>query len=456
MSDDDLDVTTTAAGTKLMGSSSAWLVLIGLLCGYFALLLALGGHREWGELGVPPVSPGFFDLRSVTSGWDCARDHVGAWPDNPCDPWERPENYPRIWMAASILGLGEDDTYVIGSLIVVAFFATAILVLPGRASLGDALVYGLALCSPAVMFGVERGNVDIALFSMVAAGGLVMRRAPWGPPVASMLILVAAVLKLFPIAAIGMLAGLPRRTAVLCVTTVGGLFAVYAAATFRDIQTIERILPQGVEYSYGLDIFGGWLGRLVVPGRMWDARARRSHARCRDCAPPEAARPSRYRCIAGARPLLGRRGSLRRHLRARAQLRLPARIPPPDDSSASPLGAGRPSATDRDTLRHLRHSLAPEFLEQRAGSGLDSAQLERLDLRRRQLTADRSARSGSCLRRPHLPARRHIPPYHRAAAVGAARSRCQRLMPDPRSPVGVTPEGVETGLAPSPAFASDS
>jgi hypothetical protein len=255
---------------KLMGSSSAWLVVIGLLCGYFALLLALGGHREWDELGVPPMSPGFFDLRSVTSGWDCARKHAGAWPDNPCDPSERPENYPRIWIAASILGLGEEDTYLIGSLIAVAFFATAILVLPRRASLAEALVYGLALCSPAVMFGVERGNVDIALFSMVAAAGLLMRRAPWGPPVASTLILVAAVLKLFPIAAIGMLAGLPRRTAVLCVATVGGLFAVYAAATFRDIQTIERILPQGVEYSYGLHIFGGWLGRLVVPGRMWD------------------------------------------------------------------------------------------------------------------------------------------------------------------------------------------
>ena len=254
---------------KLVRSSTAWLVLIGMLCGYFALLLALGGHGEWGELGVPPLSPGFFDLRVVTSGWDCTRDHI-AWPNNPCDPAERPMTYPRIWMAASILGLGEDDTYLIGGLIVVTFFATAILVLPRRASLADALVYGLALCSPAVMLGVERGNVDLALFSVVAAAGLVMRRQPWGPPVASTLILVVAVLKLYPIAAIGMLARLPRRTAVLCVATVGGLFAVYAAATFRDIQTIDRNLPQLAEYSYGLHILGGWLGRLVGPGRMWD------------------------------------------------------------------------------------------------------------------------------------------------------------------------------------------
>ena len=253
-----------------MGSSSAWFVLIGVLCGYFALFLALGGDDEWDRLGVPALESAFFDLRSVTSGWDCARQHLGEWPVNPCDPGGRPENYPRLWMAASILGLGEDDTYVLGILIAVAFCAAAILVVPRRAPLGHALTYGLALCSPAVMFGVERGNVDLALFSMVAAAGLVMRRTRYGPPAASALILVAAVLKLFPIAAVGMLARLPRRAAVICVASVSGLFAVYAAATFRDIQTIERVLPQGDEYAYGLHIFGGWLGRIVAPGRMWD------------------------------------------------------------------------------------------------------------------------------------------------------------------------------------------
>jgi Glycosyltransferase family 87 len=257
-------------GMKLVDPGSAWLVLIGILCGYFTLLVALGGHGAWGELGVPPVSPGFFDLRSVTSGWECARQDLGEWPDNPCDPWGRPENYPRIWMAASFLGLGQDDTYVIGTLIAIAFFVTAILVLPREASLAETLVYGAALCSPAVMFGVERGNVDIALFSMVAVAGLVMRRAPYGPAVASALILAAAVLKLFPIGAIGMLAGLPRRTAVICVASVGGLFAVYATATYRDIQTIERVLPQDDEYAYGIHIVGGWLGRLAAPTRLWD------------------------------------------------------------------------------------------------------------------------------------------------------------------------------------------
>lgn len=271
MRDHGRAVTRRPVGLGLVGTSSAWLVVIGLVAGYFALLIALGGHSGWRELGVPPVSPGFFDLRSVTSGWECARQHVGEWPENPCDPWGRPENYPRIWIAASVLGLGQDDTYFIGTLIVVGFFAAAIVVLPRSAPIGDALVYALALCSPAVMLGVERGNVDLALFGIVTVAGLVMRRMPRGPAVASALILLAAILKLFPIAAVGMLTGLPRRAAVLCTTSVVGLFTVYAAATFRDIQTIDRVLPQDDEYAYGLHIVGGWLGRLAGSGRVWDA-----------------------------------------------------------------------------------------------------------------------------------------------------------------------------------------
>ena len=257
-------------GTKLMGWSPAWLVAIGMLTGYFALLLALGGHEAWDELGVPPFTPGFLDLRSLTSGWDCAREGLGEWPDNPCDPLGRPENYPRIWIAASVLGLGQDDTYLIGSVLVVTFFAASIVVLPRQAPVGHAVVYGFALSSPAVMLGVERGNVDLALFGLVVAAGLVMRHTPYGAPAASALVLVAAILKLFPIAAVIMLAGLPRRAAVINVASVTGIFTAYAAATFDDIQTINEVLPQTDDFTYGLHIFGAWLGRLAGDGRVWD------------------------------------------------------------------------------------------------------------------------------------------------------------------------------------------
>jgi len=121
------------------------------------------------------------------------------------------------------------------------------------------------------MFGVERGNVDLTLFSMVTVAGLVIRRMPSGPPVASALILVAAILKLFPIAAVGMLTGLPRRVAAVCIPAVLALFTLYAVATLGDIRAIDRVLPQDDEYAYGVHITGDWLGHVAGSGTVWDA-----------------------------------------------------------------------------------------------------------------------------------------------------------------------------------------
>ena len=266
-----LAVTIGEFGIDVRALTSGRFVVVAMVTAYFGLLLALGGHHAWAALGVPPVSPGFVDLRTVTSMWECARESLGAWPHNPCDPLERANNYPRIWVAASLLGLEEDDTYLLGSLLAIAYFAMAIVVLPRRAPVVDAFLYGLALCSPALMLGVERGNVDVVLFCMVVAAAFLVRRPRYGPAAAAGLILVAAILKLFPIAAIAMLAGLPRRAAGLYAASVLAVFSVYVAATYRDIQTIERVTPQLDTYSYGLDITGSWLGRVIGSASMWDA-----------------------------------------------------------------------------------------------------------------------------------------------------------------------------------------
>ena len=224
VSDDGLALATPTLGTGL-GACGLESRLVRAHRDAVLLLCSASGAGRSRRVGIssasPAVEPSFsiFD-RSRPDGTALAI--TGATGLSTVRSGGRPENYPRVWMAASILGLGEDDTDPIGYVIAVAFFLAAIIVLPRRAPLGDALIYGVALCSPAVMLGVERGNVDIALFSLIAAAGLVMRRTRYGPPVASALILVAAVLKLFPIAAVGMLARLPRRAAVMCVASVVG------------------------------------------------------------------------------------------------------------------------------------------------------------------------------------------------------------------------------------------
>lgn len=234
------------------------LTLLGIVGAYFVLLLALGGHHAWWRLGVPASPYSFLDLRSVTSGWDCTRRGIAVLAMNPCDPNLRPANYPSIWMAPSVLGLGVGSTDVLGVLIAIAFFAAAVAVLPAGARTLDAVAYGVALCSPAVMLGVERGNVDILVFAIVALAVLVYRRGQRSLA-SHALILFAAVLKLYPIFAVGWLIRRWSRRAALGLVAVVAAFVVYALAILGEIRTIQRVTPEMDTYSYGIRIFVQWL-----------------------------------------------------------------------------------------------------------------------------------------------------------------------------------------------------
>ena len=71
--------------------------------------------------------------------------------------------------------------------------------LVGRVPVGTGIVLAAAACSPAVMFAVERANMDIALFSVLAVSVLVWRAFPGAARVVSpALVLLAAMAKLYP------------------------------------------------------------------------------------------------------------------------------------------------------------------------------------------------------------------------------------------------------------------
>ncbi len=222
--------------------------------GYFLALIWSGGHQHWSRFYVPALNPPFIDLLNVTSGWECTRKGIDVLASNPCDPSGRPANYPQMWMWASHLGLGPHQNTLLGLLVAVFFFLAA-LALVRRASLFEGLAFGIALISPAVMLGVERGNADFIIFSLVV-GALALFRArrTWVRILSHGLLFLAAALKLFPVFAWGVLARQERRWRLLS----GGLlllaFAVYALVILDDIRTIRRVLPQDVWFSFGAEV----------------------------------------------------------------------------------------------------------------------------------------------------------------------------------------------------------
>jgi hypothetical protein len=127
-----------------------------------------------------PMKPYFADLRGVAS-WSeqfCANDQSDV--TRLRDPWNRPLNSQTV-MA---FGYGIDALWIAA-----AFFVL------GRLDLYGGLVSGLFLISYAMMFGLERANVDLLMFTLLAVA-LAVRRCP---PLSAIAIGFAAILKLHPV-----------------------------------------------------------------------------------------------------------------------------------------------------------------------------------------------------------------------------------------------------------------
>src|SRR5438309_9017369 len=89
-------------------------VAAGVVAAFLVTVYVCGTRKDfvsaWARVGVEHLSPNFADMRFLTSGLETVR--VGGDPVrlNAFDPWLRPINYPRIWLALSHLGLGAKHT----------------------------------------------------------------------------------------------------------------------------------------------------------------------------------------------------------------------------------------------------------------------------------------------------------------------------------------------------------
>jgi hypothetical protein len=246
------------------------IVVAGALAVYFLVVAvprAVWGIDIWPRLGVPSGPSLFFDTRNLTAALECRRLGFDPLVESPCDPWGRPLNYPRIWLAFRWLGLNQSHTVPL-ALLFIALFLGAIFLLVGRLSLGQGMVISLAVCSPAVMFAVERSNMDIVVFTLLVLGVMAWRtRSRWGEFVSPLVVLVAATAKLYPVFGIPAYLFVRRRAAALTAIVYSAAFAVYALVTIEDIQAIARIAPQGDYFSYGARILPAAIYHRFVPDR---------------------------------------------------------------------------------------------------------------------------------------------------------------------------------------------
>jgi Glycosyltransferase family 87 len=222
----------------------------------------------WPALGVPSGPSPFFDTRNVLAALECRRLGFDPLVENPCDPWGRPMNYPRVWLLLRFLGLNQSHTEIL-AVAFIALFLVSLFFLVGRVSLGEGAILAVAVCSPAVMLAIERANMDIVVFSILTLGVLVWRRHRQGYEVVSPLIVfAAATAKIYPVFGLGAFFFTGRRRAAAAAIVGGVAFLVYAAVTWSDILAVVRTAPQGQHFSFGARILPAALYHLVVPERL--------------------------------------------------------------------------------------------------------------------------------------------------------------------------------------------
>lgn len=252
-------------------------VIVTLAVATYLGMIAVG-RLEWGVdlwpyLGVPSGPALFVDARNLTAAWESARLGYDPLYESPRDPWHRPLMYLRPWLLLGVFGLDQSHTFILSTILIAAMFVSFALLI-GRVTAGAGIVLAFALCSPAVMFAVERANMDIALFSLVTISILLWRVVPGSSRVASpILVLAGATAKIYPAFALPafVVSGSrgAARSALLCLAVLG----VYFTYSRGDIAHVAEIATQGEQFSYGARILPAHLYHHFAIARWSGATA---------------------------------------------------------------------------------------------------------------------------------------------------------------------------------------
>jgi hypothetical protein len=234
------------SGIIITGTSLA--ALVGLLClGHW-----LGWDEAWSSFGVTPLHPVFLDMHGVTDPAACAAKGINPYLPSDCEPG-RTFNYTPVWLWLGYLGIDGSDAAWLAIPMIICAFAVVTLLLRGRRA-SDGVLASLAVLSPSVLMGVERGNIDLAILALVGAGALTFKaknlyRVFW----TGALISAAILLKLYPMFCMALIARFDKRT-LLLVAVLAIVGVCYLAIIFPDLNFIRQNTGTSYILSYGYKV----------------------------------------------------------------------------------------------------------------------------------------------------------------------------------------------------------
>lgn len=230
------------------------LIALGLVFVLFGLLFTYYGYDDtWRLWSIRPMDLPFGDTRAILAPVESYKQGFDPMVQNPSDPWRRKLNVPRIWLGIHLLGIDQGYTLHLGIIFVMLFVVGIYLYLPPLSNVQVGLLFS-AILSPAVLLCIERGNVDLVMFSLVAIAVVCINRHPvW----ATVSLLLGLVLKLYPVFGLTVLLRRSKSTVISLATVSFGFAVILTIYTFSDLALIRRNTPLSTAMSYGIDVM--WL-----------------------------------------------------------------------------------------------------------------------------------------------------------------------------------------------------
>ena len=235
----------------MAGRKTLFFISLGMLVLLAALFHYLGAATVWSLWSVPTKYGGLADLREVLQGIQLAQGAGGS--------GGLVSGYPGIWGLLGWLGLSANDT-VGAAVVMFCAFAAGMFIFARRYDSVAAVLISAIVFSPAAMLGYERANLDLAMFSILALAlwvGSISALLPVG------LIVLAGMLKVYPILGLGYLLKQPRGKFLLWTGIAVAVFALYLVVVGRGTQTILTEIPKGGLFAYGTGVgpfYLYWMG----------------------------------------------------------------------------------------------------------------------------------------------------------------------------------------------------
>lgn len=177
----------------------AYFLILGIVVAIHVADPAAGNHLLEGWMQHPYRYP-FLDWQTISRTIECWQHGANVYVDNPC-PEPTPYrlwNYSPLWLRATFLPIGDQWVRSVG-LGLTILFGLAVASLPPVRRWYECLIMILASVSSAVVFGLERANMDVVMFVMTVAGVLLWQRKLPVRLLSYPVFLCAGLLKFYPV-----------------------------------------------------------------------------------------------------------------------------------------------------------------------------------------------------------------------------------------------------------------